>query len=111
MPPVTPSGRFTGCRTRYTNADKVNILSVVHRLQTEQCFSLTLAAQFILIIPPVICRFAKKAQELQCGSKKAGKMSFHAGPTSLVDDIEEELLNFINKWRQKGFKVNRFTLL
>jgi hypothetical protein len=105
------SGRFTGCRTRYTNAEKVNILSVVRRLQTEQHFSLTLAAQFVQIAPPVICRWAKKAQELQCDSKKAGKMSCHAGPASLVDDIEEALLNFIDEWRQKGFEVNRFTLL
>ena len=38
-------------------------------------------------------------------------MSLHSGPASLLDEIEEDLLNFIREWRQKGFKVNCFSLL
>ena len=38
-------------------------------------------------------------------------MSEHTGPNSLLHDIELDLLNFIEEWRQKGFDVNRFTLL
>jgi len=105
------SGRFTGCRTRYTNAEKLNILSVVQKLRAEEHLNLTQAAEFVQIAPPVICRWAKKIEELQSDPKKAGKMAFHGGPASLVDDIEQDLLDFIKEWRQKGFEVNRFTLL
>ena len=39
------------------------------------------------------------------------KLSEHTGPNSVLHDIELDLLNFIEEWRQKGFDVYRFTLL
>ena len=38
-------------------------------------------------------------------------MDAHAGLTSLIAEIEQDLLDFIEMWHQKGFEVNRFTLL
>ncbi len=38
-------------------------------------------------------------------------MAIHAGPTSLVASIEQDLFDFIKEWHQKGFEVNCFTLL
>ena len=38
-------------------------------------------------------------------------MSDHKGHSSMLADIEKDLLNFIEEWHQKGFDVNRFTLL
>ena len=105
------SGQFTGCRTRYTNAEKLNILSVVQKLRMEDNLNLTQAAHVVQIAPPVICRWAKKIEELRTDPTKAGKMALHRGPASLVDEIEQELLDFIEEWRQKGIDVNRFTLL
>jgi hypothetical protein len=89
------SGRFTGGRTWYTNAKELSILSVVQKLHAEELFNLTQVAQFIQIVLPVICRWAKKVEDLQRDPKKAGKMAFHGGPASLVNDIEQELLDFI----------------
>jgi hypothetical protein len=37
-------------------------------------------------------------------------MAAHAGPTSVIAEIEQDLLEFFEMWRQKGFEVNRFTL-
>ena len=106
------SGNFTGCRTRYTNAEKLKILSVVETLRTDNHLNLTQAAQCVQIAPPVLCRWVKKIEELQSDPKKAGKMACHSGPSSLVDDIlQQDLLDFIEEWRQKGFEVNLFTIL
>ena len=84
----------------------MNILSVVQKLRTDEHLSLTLAAHVVQIAPPVICRWAKKVEELQSDPNKAGKMARHGGPASLVDEIEQELLDFIEEWRQKGIDVN-----
>jgi hypothetical protein len=105
------SGQFTGCRTRYTNAEKLNILSVVQKLRTHDNLNLTQVAHVVQIAPPVICRWAKKVVELRSDPTKAGKMALHCGPASLVNEIEQEILDFIKEWRQKGIDVNSFTLL
>ena len=31
--------------------------------------------------------------------------------SSVIAEIEQDLLDFVEMWRQKGFEVNRFTLL
>ncbi len=40
----------------------------------------------------------------------ASKMATHTGLTSLIAEIKQDLLDFIEMWRQKGFEVNCFTL-
>jgi len=41
----------------------------------------------------------------------ASKLAAHAGSASVMAEIEQDLLDFVEMWRQKGFEVNRFTLL
>ena len=48
------SGQLIGCRTRYTNAEKLSILSVVNKLHTEEHLNLTQAAHVVQIAPSVI---------------------------------------------------------
>jgi hypothetical protein len=48
---------------------------------------------------------------LQTRRPKANSLSHHAGPIGIFADIEKDLLNYVEEWRQKGFDVNRFTLL
>ena len=50
-------------------------------------------------------------ENLRADPRKASKMAAHAGPTSVIAEIEQDLLDFVEMWRQKGFEVNRFTLL
>ena len=74
---------------------EIEHFSVVQKLCTEEHLNITKMAHVIQIAPPVICRWAKKVEELQSDPRKAGKMAFHGGPASLVDDIEQDLNDFI----------------
>jgi hypothetical protein len=97
--------------TRYSNAEKINILPVVEKLQSEQHLNLTQAAAHVHINPSIIYKWSKNIEEINRNPKKAAKMAAPLGPTSLVANIEEGQLNFIKQWRQKGFEVHRFALL
>ena len=102
---------FSGSRARYTNAEKLNIISVVQKLMQDELLSLVQAAAVIKIDPSMICRWLKNVENLRADPRKASKMAAHAGPTSVIAEIEKDLLDFVVMWRQKGFEVNRFTLL
>ena len=97
-----------GSHTRYTNAKKMNILSVVEKLRQDENLNLAQATAPVQVDPSVIYRWLHDPLNPK---KEASKMSLHPGPTSLVSNIEKGLLNFIEEWRQKGFEVNCFTLL
>ena len=102
---------FSGSRTRYTNAEKLNIISVVQKLMQDELLSLVQAAAVVKIDPSMICRWLKNVENLRADPRKASKMAAHAGPTSVIAEIEKDLLDFAKMWREKGFEVNRFTLL
>ena len=102
---------FSGSRTRYTNAEKLNIISVVQKLMQNEQMSLVQVAAVVKIDPSMICRWLKNVENLRADPRKASKMAAHAGPTSVMAEIEQDLLDFVEMWRQKGFEVNRFTLL
>ena len=98
-------------RHRYTNAEKLGILGVFDKLVMEERMTQSQAADVLKVNQSCISRWAKKKDELLANPKKSNKMSDHKGHLSMLADIEKDLLNFIEEWRQKGFDVNRFTLL
>ena len=102
---------FSGSRVRYTNSEKLNIISVVQKLMQNELLSLVQAAAVVKIDPSMICRWLKNVENLRADPRKASKMAAHAGPTSVIAEIEKDLLDFVEMWREKGFEVNHFTLL
>jgi hypothetical protein len=102
---------FSGSRAWYTNSEKLNIISVVQKLMQNELLSLVQAAAVDKIDPSMICRWLKNVENLRADPRKALKMAAHAGPMSVIAEIEQDLLDFIEMWHQKGFDVNRFTLL
>ena len=105
------SNGFSGSRTRYTNQEKLNILSLVEKMKLEEGLNAAQAAAFLQISPSVISRWAQKKDTIQASDAKKLRKSSCAGKNGLLKNVESELLEFIDEWRQKGFDVNRFTLL
>ena len=103
------SGGFSGSRARYTNKEKLNILSLVEKMKLEEGLNAAQAASSLQISPSVISRWAQKKDMIQAADGK--KMSAATGYSGLLKGVEAELLEFVEEWRQKGFDVNRFTLL
>jgi hypothetical protein len=84
-------------------------LSLVEQLKFNEGFNAAQAASALQICPSIISRWAQKKEDLQASDGK--KMSAAPGYRGLLKDVEAELLEFIEEWRQKGFDVNRYTLL
>jgi hypothetical protein len=80
-------------------------------MMQDDHLSLVQAASVVKINPSMICRWLKNVENLRADPHKASKMAAHAGPTSVITEIEQDLLDFVEMWHQKGFEVNRFTLL
>jgi hypothetical protein len=100
---------FSGSRACYTNKEKLNILSLVEKMKLEEGLNAAQAASALQISPSLISRWDQKKEDLQASDGK--KMSAAPGYRGLLKDVEAELLEFIEEWRQKGFDVNRYTLL
>jgi len=39
------------------------------------------------------------------------KLSLHKGPASILDELEQELVEYITMWRMKGFPVSRMSIV
>ncbi len=98
-------------RHRYTNAEKLAILHVLENLMLDNGMTQAQAADVLCVDTSCLTRWAQKKDELGAEPKKMHKLSEHTGHNSLLHNIKLDLLNFIKEWRQKGFDVNRLTLL
>ena len=105
------SGHFAGSRNRYTFGEKVNILNVYNKLRRDDNLTLSQAAAVLNIDPSLLSRWSKRVDEFERDSKNASKMASHPGHGSMIAEIEQDLLDYVEMWTQKGFEVNRFTLL
>ncbi len=93
---------------RYTKTEKVNILRGLEKLQLDQDMKLVDAATVLQVDPSCLTWWAQNNDDkLQCQQQ----VLVHSGPLGLLKDIEMDLCNYTEKWRQKGFEVNCFTLL
>jgi hypothetical protein len=99
------SGGFSGSRARYTNNEKLIILSPVEQLKFNEGLNAAQAASSLQIFPSIISRWAQKKEDLQASDGK--KMSAAPGYRGLLKDVEAGLLEFVEEWHQKGFDVNR----
>ena len=101
-----------GHRHRYTRGEKLAILGVLDKLMVEEGMNQARAGAVLKVDPACLTRWAQKKEDFLENIKETKtKMSDHQGPVSVFADIEKDLLNYIEEWRQKGFDVNRFTLL
>jgi transposase len=80
-------------------------------MRLEEGLNASQAAAFLQISPSVISRWAQKKDIIQASDMKKLSKSSYSGKNGLLKGVEAELLEFIEEWCQKGFDVNRFTLL
>ena len=79
-------------------------------MKLEEGLNAAQAAAFLQISQSVISRWAQKKDTIQASDGKKLRKSSCSGKNGLLKNVEVELLEFIEEWRQKGFNVNRFTL-
>ena len=92
--------------------EKLRIIAVLEKLQADEGLNLVDAASVLRVDPACLSHWVKAKNDLQANPKTTGnKLSMHEGPVGILKDIEMDLINYIEEWRQKGFEANRFTLL
>ena len=70
------------------------------------------AAVMLQVCPSQVSRWRAKAEKLEAAlATGREKLSLREGPASLLDEVEEELVRFVDEWRSKGLPVSRLSLV
>ena len=99
---------------RYSFCKKNLILSLVDEKMREERLSLACAANELGVPVSSVFRWRADANlpDLSTDhSDVAEKTQNHPGPEGFLDDIKDELINFITEWRDRGLPVSRFAVL
>ena len=87
----------------------MKIVRAVESAITTENLHLNVAATRFGVSPSCVVNWRKKADALSDSSVE-NNCTLHKGPTSIVSDLKEELLEFIERWRVKGFPITRMGL-
>ena len=79
-------------------------------MSAEERISLGLASARLGVNCQNIINWQKKGEALS-DSFVENKMTLHKGPMSMVENIKEELIEYVTNWREKGFPVTRMCLI
>jgi hypothetical protein len=96
-------------RNVYSTCKKANILCVIQKMVEEESLTYSEASPSLGLDQSMISRWRKK-EELFAAISRTNAFSLHSGPTSILTDITQDLLDFIDTWRSKGLTVNRIAL-
>ncbi len=88
----------------------MQILQAVYRLVEEENLPLNVAAGRLGINPSNLSYWRQNKTALSESSVE-NKLSLHKGPSSFIDDVEDDLIAFIEHWRERGFPLTRMGLV
>ena len=99
-------------RTLYSASKKLQILAAVDTLIRTENMTQSQASVALQVCPSQVSRWRARACNL-AASVESGwdKMKLKQGPVGLLDDVEEDLVAFVDEWRLKGLPVSRLSLV
>ena len=100
----------TSAHIRYSALDKMKILTAVDSLLVEkENLTVAQAAGVVCVDQSMIWRWAKKREEFSSSPRAHPVLQVHPGP-SILHDVEEERIRFVEEWHLKDLPVNYITL-
>jgi len=91
---------------------KVQILASVDCLIRNENMNQGEAAVMLQVCPSQVSRWRAKAEKLEAAlATGREKFSLREGPASLLDEVEEELVCFVDEWHSKGLPVSCLSLV
>ena len=70
------------------------------------------ASAALQVCPSQVSRWRACAGELEAAVESGRqKLKLHQGPAGLLDDVEVQLVTFVEEWRLKGLPVSRLSLV
>ena len=86
------------------------MVSIVNTMISTEGISLAHAAAAVNMPVSSLSRWRNDISSDVIESQKAKKSS-HQCPTGFLEDIKVDLINFIDKWRDRGFPVSRLSVV
>ena len=94
----------------FSSGEKMKIVRAVEKMLGEEQISLGVAAARLGTTRQNLINWQKNAEALS-DSQVENRLSLHKGPMSILDDITQELIEYITHWRERGFPVTRMCLV
>ena len=88
----------------------MKIVRAVEKLMMEEQISLGVAAARLGTNRRNVINWQNNAEALS-DSHVENRLSLHKGPMSMLEDIKQELIEYITHWRERGFPVTRLCLV
>jgi hypothetical protein len=83
-------------------------VKAANKLRIEECISFTDSAAVLKVHPTMIYHWSKKNTDEPF---LLSQLQVHPGQMSILHDIEGDLVDFVNEWRQKGLPVKCYNLM
>jgi hypothetical protein len=98
-------------RTQYSNAERLRLVTLVDMVMTEDGVKPMEAAAAFGVSPGLVSRWCKVLQ-VECEDALFISVSKnHRGPENFLDDIAQDLVNFVSQWRDPGMPVSRLAVI
>jgi hypothetical protein len=94
----------------YTTGEKLNLLQRFDALVEEENVTQNVASTMLGVSLSCVLAWRSKKEALSAAVTK-DKLSLHKGPASILQEVEQELVEYIHLWRQKGFPVSRMGIV
>jgi hypothetical protein len=93
-------------RFQYSNAEKLKLVILIDKVMKKDGVKATQAADLVGVSPMSVPRWCKDLQ-VERQDTHPSSISNHRGPGSFLDDISQDLVNFVAQWRGRGMPVSR----
>jgi hypothetical protein len=94
----------------FTTGEKLHLLQWFDALVEGEKVPQNVASSAIGISLSCVLGWRSKKEVLSAHTTK-DKLSLHKGPASILNEVEQELVEYIHLWRQKGFPVSRMSIV
>ena len=96
----------------YPASKKLQILSSVDLLMRMENMSQNQASVALQVCPSQVSRWRACAGDLAASVERGwDKLKLRQGPAGLLDDVEDQLVTFVDEWRLKGLPVSWLSLV
>jgi hypothetical protein len=94
----------------YSSGEKLSLLQRFDALVEEEFVPQNIASNMLGVSLSCVNGWKSKREALSAAVSK-DKLRLHDGPASILQEVEQELVEYIHLWRQKGFPVSRMAIV
>ena len=94
----------------FTTGEKLHLLERFDALVEGEKVPQNVASSAIGVSLSCVLNWRSKKEALSVAATK-DKLSLHKGPAKILHEVEQDLVEYIHLWHQKGFPVSRMSIV